>query len=170
MRKKILIIALMGLILALGVSSYSLAYGGGSGFRPGGGFMYYGMHHGPGYQDRNPLNLTEEQKTQLRELQDDHFSQMDDRHQELLDLNNQLREAVLAGDEELISGLKDKIDSLENELIDFKVNYWRGLQDIMTEEQLLEIEEGFNKGRGFRGRKMGMGPFNNVYGICPYIY
>ncbi|QTL97168.1 periplasmic heavy metal sensor [Iocasia frigidifontis] len=170
MRKKILITALMALILALGVSSYSLAYGGGPAFRPGGGFMHYGMHHGPGYQDRNPLDLTEEQQTQLRELQDEHFSQMEDNHQELFDLNNQLREAVFAGGEELISGLKDKIGSLENELTDLRVDYWRGLQDILTEEQLLEMEEWFNKGRGFRGRGMGMGLYDNAYGICPYIY
>ncbi|MTI59890.1 MAG: hypothetical protein FH762_07875 [Firmicutes bacterium] len=168
MRKKIFIIVLMGLVLALGVSTYSLAYGGPAAW-PDHGFMR--MHHGPRYQDRNPLDLTEEQQTQWRELQDEYFFQMEDNHQELFDLNNQLREAVLAGDEGLINGLKDKIDSLENELIDLRVDYWRGLQDILTEEQLLEIEEGFDKkGRGFRGRGMGMGPYDNAYGICPYIY
>lgn len=151
-----------GMVLALLVVAFSSSGFAFAGF--GHGRMMYNNVH-PGFNENqqaaNPLNLTEEQRDILREERDIFVDERLEMQTELRNLNLELRELLVSdGTDEDIANIKNKINILQNNLLDLKTDYWLGLGEVLTEEQIEQAKELFvNQEDGAtypRGPGMGM--------------
>lgn len=157
-------------LIVVGISSVGFAFGG-----PGGKFNSGGPYYNQQVYN-NPLDLTEEQEEKLEDLYEDFFDRREDIIDELRDKNDDLRELVLNETSNNITGLKDEIEKLQNQLLNLRIEHWNELKNILTSEQLEKLEDngfgiyrsgmygrGWNncfsqsQGRPFMNRGRGMG-------------
>jgi len=142
----------MILVLGLLVTGFSLsidAFGG-----PKGGNN--GVQTTKGYNQNdvqrnfynNPLDLDDSQMEKMNEARNDFFEKREDLQSELQGLNSELKELVMENaDDEEIATIRTKINNLQSELENSRVNYWNQVKNILTEEQIAEMNNNFNRGR-----------------------
>lgn len=111
------------------------------------GMMNYHMGYGyynKVYEEYNPLDLTEEQQEILSEKREGLIDNYIELGKELRELNIELRALIISNsDDEDIATLKDKINSLQNDLVDIKSDYWKRLQEVLSDEQLEKLDDIF---------------------------
>ena len=125
--------------LFVGVLVMTLIFGGigvVSAFGGPGGNMSYGQQNvqKPYYnqQNVNPLDLSEEQEEKLEDVQENFWEVREDKREELLEANQELRELYFNnGEKSEIEKLQEKINSLRTELNQLRYNYWNEIKDIV---------------------------------------
>ena len=152
--------------LFVGVLVMTLIFGGigvVSAFGGPGGNMSYGQQNvqKPYYnqQNVNPLNLSEEQEEKLEDVQENFWEVREDKREELLEANQELKELYFNnGEKSEIEKLQEKVSSLQTELNQSRYNYWNEVKDILTDEQIEELEEG-NFGVGLNNNFINSGAY-----------
>ncbi|MGM0437678.1 MAG: Spy/CpxP family protein refolding chaperone [Bacillota bacterium] len=139
MRKLFIGVLVMTLIFGgIGIAS---AFGG-----PGGNMGYRQQNVQKPYynqQNANPFDLSEEQEEKIEDVQENFWEIREDKRAELLEANQELRELYFNnGDKSEIEKSQEKVNSLQTELNQSRFNYWNEVKNILTDEQLEELEEG----------------------------
>ncbi len=137
---KVIFIALVLTVLVFAYSGFGLAFPGN-----GGGWM---MNHFNGYgysdnlqQDYDPLDLEDQQREALGEEREVYMDKRIELQTELREINFELREILLLdGTDEEIANLKNKINILQTDLLNLETNYWQGIGEILTVEQIEELK------------------------------
>ncbi len=146
------------IITALGVVALgtTLAFGA-QNAAPDGGFHGHhqrmGRAHDRGFAFGSKLDLSEAQKTQLKELRKSFREQNADLLETAREAQKQYRDALVAGDTATADALRPKVDSLRDQLI-----VARGLQrqatlDILTPDQRQQLEQMKNQWQAKRGAR-----------------
>ena len=160
--KLILAVLIFGL-MTLTFSSTGFAFPG-NGWR---GMMNF--HMGSGYsnnvqEDYNPLDLNEEQQELLKERREEFIDKYMELDKEMHELNLELIDLIMSNSkDEDIDTMKGKITTLQNNLLDIRTEYWKGLQVVLTNEQLEELNNIFknreSKSTYYEGSGMGIHGF-----------
>jgi len=123
------------------------AYGGFNGQRPGGGF--------------NDPNMTEEQRTALREAMEANREETKDTAEKLMKTRREFAELVAAEktDADAIRKKAEEIGKLEGELGITRAKMLGKLRPVLSKEQFdrLKMMAGGGTGPGFQGRPQGNG-------------
>ena len=167
----------IAMVMLIGVNAQN---SGGKGMGPGGqsfgqggwGYGPCGQAYGPGYgqQDQTFLNLSDEQKEELKTLRVKHYKEIKPLRAEMGEL--QARQRTLMSQEEVdvksVDKLIDEKTSLMNDMQKKKVNHQLAFREILTDEQQMMLDQkrmlgGKRKaGRGYKmnhsrpGRGMGV--------------
>lgn len=145
------------------------SYGqGGQGYGQGGqGYGPCGQAYGPGYgqHDQAFLNLSDEQKEELKTLRVKHYKEIKPLRAEMGEL--QARQRTLMSQEEVdvqsVNKLIDEKTSLMNDMQKKKVNHQLAFREILTDEQQMMLDQkrmhgGKRKaGRGYKMNSSGQG-------------
>jgi len=117
----------------------------------------------PYYNQQNiDLDLNDDQEEKLEDIQENFWEEREEKSEELMESNEELRELYFNNaNKEEIEKLKDKIKTLQTELNQIRFNYLNEVKNILTDEQLNELEEstiGFGmqgnyNNQGFRGHR-----------------
>ena len=88
------------------------------------------------------LDLSDDQEEKLEEVQENFWEEREEKSEELIESNEELRELYFNNaDKEEIEKLQDKIKTLQTELNQIRFNYWNEVKNILTDEQINELEE-----------------------------
>ena len=121
------------------------------------------------------LSLTDEQYSKLREVDGEHFKEMQTLRNKMMEKTQEFRNAYLQKDpdEAVIEKLEKEISLIEEEMHQLHQDKFDDMSAVFTEEQLEELKASrgaaFGEGRGFRckGSGMGMGMnFGRRQGSC----
>lgn len=138
MRKKMVLLTVVSL-LVLGIAQFASAAGP--------GFM-------GGEKWNVNLDLSEEQRAQLLELQKEHFTERQNLRNQIAEKMFELRQLYLQEnpDQDKISELKEQLTDLRTKMIEQAEEHRTELKSILTTEQLEKLEAGFGRGfgKGFR--------------------
>jgi Spy/CpxP family protein refolding chaperone len=138
-------ITVASLVLAVGGLGLARAMDGPDGHRGPGWAMLNGGFGGPGPMRGllRDLDLTEEQRSQLRNLAKSAWVQSEDRRSELHALRRQIESAVLTNgfNEAEIQGLIDSKGMLLNDMLLDVVRTMAEMRDVLTPEQLKRLAE-----------------------------
>ena len=162
----------IAMVMFIGVNAQN---SGGKGMGPGGqaydqggrGYGPCGQAYGPGYgqYDQTFLNLSDEQKEELKTLRLKHYKEIKPLRAEMGEL--QARQRTLMSQEEVdvksVNKLIDEKTSLTNEMQKKKVNHQLAFREILTDEQQMMLDQkrmlgGKRKaGRGYKMNHSGPG-------------
>jgi Spy/CpxP family protein refolding chaperone len=174
--KKIISVVMVFSLMVVGMSLTSKAFGGHNGMMGGPGYnnqsngyqrpYHNGQQYG-GYSS-NPLDLSEEQQDKITDIREKFFEKSIELNEQLQEVNWNLREMIYKnGTSEEITNLRNKMNNLQIELDNLRINYWEDLKEKLTKEQLEKLsefqseenEQGYGpyQNRGFGQQRM-MGP------------
>ncbi len=162
----------IAMVMLIGVNAQN---SGGKGMGPGGqaydqggrGYGPCGQAYGPGYgqYDQTFLNLSDEQKEELKTLRLKHYKEIKPLRAEMGEL--QARQRTLMSQEEVdvksVNKLIDEKTSLMNDMQKKKVNHQLAFREILTDEQQMMLDQkrmlgGKRKaGRGYKMNHSGPG-------------
>ncbi len=157
MKKTLVALGLVA-VMFMGVS---YVYARGPGFGPG-----PGTGPGPGAGSGNcpgcggALNLTPEQQTQMRELQQKHYNEMAPLREEMFNLRQELRAlwAKPNADTRCIQDKTEQMSQLRDQMQDKMVEHRLEARKLLTPDQISAMGAGPGKGgRGGRGFGPGRG-------------
>jgi len=154
--KKIITGLMVLSLIVVGGAGVSLAYGG-----PEGKGMSRMNDQRPYYENRqyqnNPFDLSEEELNEFTEIKEEFFEEREELVNNLRENNRQLRELILSGaDDEEIANLRNKINVLQNDVMNMRTEQFTGLKEILSDEQieeLIDIDRNFAQMRNNSGRK-----------------
>jgi Spy/CpxP family protein refolding chaperone len=113
------------------------------------GDQFYTRGAGPGFA----LDLTEEQQEQMKALRLEHYKEMKPLKNQMAELK--AREKTLMSEENVdmkaINSVIDGETELLNKIKKLQAGHRLAVRDILTEEQLMKLEQGMN----FRGHRRG---------------
>lgn len=136
---------------------------GGFGYGPGPGMMGGGYGMGPGmmggFGPLAMLDLTDQQRTKIREIQTEHRKQQWEIAGKMLDEQAQLNEAYASDtpDPKQVGVIYGRIAKLQQQQAEAHVSAWNRMQSVLTKEQREQLAQWR---RGFAGRGFGYGPRN----------
>jgi len=161
--KKIISMVMVLALLVVGFSLSSEAFGGPqSKGNVGGAYGNKGNYNNVSQQYEgnynNPLDLDDEQLEQIEEIREDFFENRENLQEKLQENNYELRQALLNNEnEEVIANLRTKINNLQSDINNQRVNYWGKIQNVLTDNQLEELKSLENEYGA-----MGFGMYNNM--------
>lgn len=161
MKKVISYVLVLGLLVA-GFSMTTSAFGGSHHERGFNQNRQVSAKVGTNY-NANPLELTEEQLDELGDIRDDFFDKREDKREELQETNFDLRELLLNdGSDEKVASHRTKLNNLQSDINNLRINYWKDVKNVLNEEQIAEMnklqEESGNVGFGIHGGNRSFGP------------
>jgi Spy/CpxP family protein refolding chaperone len=100
------------------------------------------------------LELTDQQREQIKKLQEENYAQHQARREELQKLQFELRQMVLEKDpdQKVMQQKIDRVNELRKEIYEHKNANQKNCQSILTEEQLELLRSEREKAQGKRGR------------------
>ncbi|OGP62982.1 MAG: hypothetical protein A2170_01050 [Deltaproteobacteria bacterium RBG_13_53_10] len=149
MKKTWVVLGLVA-VMFLGVS---YVYARGPGFGPGGG-----PGNCPGFGGAS--NLTSEQQTQMRDLQQKHYNEMAPLREKMVNLRQELRTlwADPKADPKVIQDKERQMSELRDQTRDKGVEFRLEARNLLTPDQISALGAGPGKGgRGGRGFGSGRG-------------
>lgn len=152
MRKRILVFSIV-LVLVAGITGTALAAGWG-----GGRWLNRNCEWVPPV---SKLELSDEQYQQVRKLHEDFFVKTEGLRDQIRRKMFEIRNLYLQKNPDLkaIEAIKKELEELKNQLLQLQQEKMEALKEVLTDEQLKQLEE--IKGQGFKGkgRKRPMGSF-----------
>ena len=108
------------------------------------------------------MNLTSEQQTQMKDLQQKHYNEMAPLREKMVNLRQELRTlwADPKADPKVIQGMEGQLSDLRNQMQDKGVQFRLEARKLLTPEQVSSF--GAGPGKGGRGGK-GFGPGRGCY-------
>ncbi len=102
----------------------------------------------------NRLELTDQQREQLKKLQEKNYTQQQDRREELQKLQLELREMALEKnpDQKAMQKKIDRVNELRKEMYEFRNANRQSCQSILTKEQIEQLNSERENYRGKMGR------------------
>jgi len=103
-------------------------------------------------------DLTDDQKTALEELRVAHFKEMQEYRNEMMVINAKQRaiRSAYEIDEKAAAKLIDEKTALMNKQMKARIAHKAAVNEILTEEQVLELQQRYHK-RQFAGMRQGNG-------------
>jgi Spy/CpxP family protein refolding chaperone len=147
MKKMMVVLAAAALVLGV-----AYAYAQGPGFGPGRGYGYGPCGYCGDYGASNPL--TQDQRTQLRELRQKFFDETASLRDSMRTKRQELRSlwSDPKADPQAIMAKEKELGALQDQMRDMAVQQRIEARKILTPEQLSQLsQEGWDRGQGFRG-------------------
>ena len=100
----------------------------------------------------NRLDLTEDQRNSLKELQTAHYTTMKPLRAKLSELRARERTLLVQEDVDMkaVNELIDEQTELMNQMKKLRVEHRLSVQDILTDEQMMKLEQGKQRREHFR--------------------
>ncbi len=107
----------------------------------------------------NRLNLTEEQREQLKKLQTEHFTKNQQLREELQALHFELRQLSLEQnpDQNLMKQKINRFNELRKEMYELRTSHQNSCRSLLTEEQLTQLNSYRQNGGNGRRNNTGTG-------------
>jgi Spy/CpxP family protein refolding chaperone len=147
----------LGLVAVMFIGA-SYVYARGPGFGPGSGPGAAGTGNCPGLGGAS--NLTPEQQTQMKELQQKHYNEMAPLKEEMYNLRQELRAlwANPTADRTVIQAKQSEMSKLRDQMQDKMVEFRLEARNLLTPDQISAFGAGCGKGgKGGRGCGSGRG-------------
>ena len=131
------------LVLGLLVAGFSLSIDAFGGPQGGPGNKGYNQNRSQVTSDyNNPLDLSEEQIDQMEGIRDDFYSNREELQEKLQETNYELKEVLREnGSDGEVASLRTKINNLQSDITNLRINYWEKVQNVLTDEQVAEMKE-----------------------------
>lgn len=148
--KKIVTVVLVLSLVVVGFSSMGIAYGG---FARRGFGQHLRIRQKEFFDE---LDLSDEQTEVLSSIKEEFFTERIKLQEELRELNRELTKLILSdATTEEIAGIRNKINILQNNMLDIKTNHLEDLKENLTEKQLEIVKESLGKIQSFFSRREG---------------